>query len=126
MALQSEDPAQFWQTWLRQIVRRAVVGGSLAVEAETPCSVQSDLLSLIREVENRQRRWHAPGQHPFDGYNPLRSGPLVEPACEEGDDKEKELLCLKVVGSARAVISKFGFEPEDFPGGVIPDDMRSK
>ncbi|KAJ5414826.1 hypothetical protein N7509_000160 [Penicillium cosmopolitanum] len=77
MALQSEDPAQFWSSWLRQIVRRAVVGGFLAAEAGTPCSIQPDLLSLIREVENRQRRWHGSGQLPFEGYNPLRLGLLV-------------------------------------------------
>jgi hypothetical protein len=29
-----------------------------------------------------------------------------------------------VVGSARVVLSKFNFEPHDFPEGVIPDDMK--
>lgn len=127
MALQSEDPAQFWRSWLRQIVRRAVVGGFLAAEAGTPCSIQPDLLSLIREVENRQRRWHGPGQHPFEDNNPMRPGPLGPHASgENGECDEKELLCLRVVGSARSVLAKFEFEPEDFPEGVIPDDMQSK
>lgn len=125
-ALQSEDPAQSWNSWLRQIVRRAVVGGSLSAEAGTRCSGQPDLLSLIREVEARQRHWHEPGQHPFQGYNPIRPGPLGPTPDNNGDCDEKELLCLRVVGSARAVILKFQFEPEDFPEGCIPDDMQSK
>ncbi|KAJ5568794.1 hypothetical protein N7450_011280 [Penicillium hetheringtonii] len=129
MALQSNDPTKFWNNWLRQVVRRAVVGGSLENGATTPCSGQPDLLSLIREVENRQRRWHAPGQHPFEGNNPLQPGPMGTPSdeCNNGQDKDqKELLCLKVVGSARSVLLKFNFEPEDFPGGVIPEDMQNK
>ncbi|KAJ5112187.1 hypothetical protein N7532_000232, partial [Penicillium argentinense] len=128
IALQSEDPAQAWNSWLRQIVRRAVVGGSLSPEAGTRCSGQPDLLSLIREVENRQRRWHAPGQHPFEGYNPLKPGPLGPSPDEKpnGECDEKELLCLRVVGSARSVLARFQFEPEDFPGGVIPDDLQNK
>lgn len=122
---QSPDPAENWKTWLRQIVRRAVVGGFLNPEAATRCSGQRDLLSLIREVENRQRRWHSPGQHPLASNALLASGVGHN---QNGDDQstpnEKELLCLRVVGSARAVLSKFNFEPQDFPEGVIPDDMK--
>ncbi|OOQ90969.1 C6 finger domain protein [Penicillium brasilianum] len=123
--MQSANPAEGWKSWLRQIVRRAVVGGYLSPEAGTRCSGQRDLLSLIREVENRQRRWHTPGQHPMEGRNLMHSMSLGHNQSdgEEGTD-EKKLLCLRVVGSARAVLSKFNFEPHDFPEGVIPDDVK--
>ncbi|KAJ6131062.1 hypothetical protein N7523_001522 [Penicillium sp. IBT 18751x] len=126
--LQSEDPAQAWNTWLRQIVCRAVIGGSLEADAVARCSDQPSLLSLITEVEARQRRWHEPGQHPFNGFdlmNPLSScDPLVPQ--ENGDQdqhEEKELLCLRVVGSARAVIAKFNFDPSEFPDGFSPENL---
>lgn len=123
--LQSPDPAQAWKDWLRQIVRRAVIGGRLDPETGTRCSDQPDLLSLITEVENRQRRWHEPGQHPFTGRNPLTPGGFAADEVEKHEPcDEKKLLCLRVVGSARSVIAKFHFEPHEFPQGVIPDDLR--
>lgn len=126
--LQSEDPAQAWNSWLRQIVRRSVIGGGLEADAAIMCSDQPSLLSLITEVENRQRRWHEPGQHPFNGSKPMKpfapGGPLVSQQSEDDDQPdEKELLCLKVVGNARSVIAKFNFDPSDFPGGVIPNNL---
>lgn len=125
--LQSADPAQAWNDWLRQIVRRAVIGGHLDPEAGTRCSNQPDLLSLITEVENRQRRWHEPGQHPFTGNNPLSPGSFASGENEQDEPRdEKELLCLRVVGSARSVIAKFNFEPHEFPQGVVPDDLRRR
>lgn len=122
--MQSPNPAEGWKSWLRQIVRRAVVGGYLSPEAGTRCSEQRDLLSLIREVENRQRRWHAPGQHPMTGHNLMHPTAVGLNQNDEERTDEKELLCMRVVGSARAVLSKFNFEPSDFPEGVIPDDMK--
>lgn len=117
--LQSADPAQAWDDWLRQIVRRAVIGGQLDPEAGTRCSDQPDLLSLINEVENRQRRWHAPGQHPLSpgnvGINPNES----DQPCNEN-----ELLCFRVVGNARSVISRFNFEPYEFPPDIRFDDVQ--
>lgn len=114
--LQSEDPAHAWNDWLRQIVRRAVIGGHFNPEAGNRCSDQPDLLSLITEVENRQRRWHEPGNHPFTG---LKSDGH-ERSCDE-----KELLCLRVVGNARSVIAKFDFEPHEFPQGFVVNDLES-
>ncbi|KAJ5131756.1 hypothetical protein N7448_005914 [Penicillium atrosanguineum] len=126
--LQSEDPAQAWNIWLHQIVRRAVIGGGLEADAVTRCSDQPSLLSLIAEVENRQRRWHEPGQHPFKGFNPMNPLASCDPlVSQENEDhaqhEEKELLCLRVVGSARAVIAKFNFDPSEFPDGVFPDNL---
>lgn len=122
LALQSPDPAKTWSGWLRQIVRQAVVGGSMCSSLETPCSTPPNLLSLIREVEDRQRRWHQPGQHPFPQNNPFNSEQCSGAQAQSHD--EKELLCLRVVGSARAVLAKFNFEPQDFPEGVVPDDLK--
>lgn len=120
--LQSEDPAHGWNDWLRQIVRRAVVGGYLDPEAGTRCSDQPDVLSLITEVENRQRRWHEPGNHPFTEpkhFTPRSDG-------HGGPCNGKELLCLRVVGNARSVIAKFNFEPHEFPQGIVPDGLESE
>ncbi|KAJ5151844.1 hypothetical protein N7492_010139 [Penicillium capsulatum] len=121
LVLSSPDPPQAWRDWLRQIVRYAVVGGDISPSLRSPCSSHPDLLSLIQEVENRQRRWHEPGQHPLP-HNPLNPG--THPAGEGEPHSEKELLCLRVVGSARAVLAKFNFEPSDFPHGVIPEDLK--
>ncbi|KAF7720075.1 Fungal Zn(2)-Cys(6) binuclear cluster domain-containing protein [Penicillium ucsense] len=123
-AAQCPDQPEVWKNWLRQIVRQAVVGGYLDPEAGTRCSKQRDLLSLIRELEERQHRWHTPGQHPLGECNPLHSKAAGQPRADPDEDNdEKELLCIRVVGSARSVLTKFNFEPQDFPGGVIPDDM---
>lgn len=113
---QSTDPGQGWTDWLRQVVRRAVIGGPIDPDAQIQCSNQPDLLSLIQEIEDRQRRWHEPGQHPLwppDGINPNHSDndPLDE--CEG-----KNLLCVRIVGSARHVILQFNFEPQEYPDGV--------
>jgi len=57
-----------WKRWLRQVVCCSVIGGYLSPGACTPsvvCDLTPDLLSLIREMESRQRRWHAEGlSHP--------------------------------------------------------------
>lgn len=50
--------------WLRQFVRRGLIGGPLAQETFLPSIFSDetpDVLSLIREMEDRQRRWHARG-----------------------------------------------------------------
>ncbi|KAJ5740896.1 hypothetical protein N7493_000768 [Penicillium malachiteum] len=116
--LQSEDPAQQWTSWLRQIVRRAVIGGPVDPSVSARCKNQPALLALINEVENRQRRWHEPGVHPCPN-NPFSPGvgQMMNGDDCEGKD-EKELLCFRVVGSARAVISKFNFEAHEFPEGT--------
>lgn len=57
-----------WKRWLRLAVCRAVIGGYVSPGACTASVVYDltpDLLSLIREMESRQRRWHAEGlSHP--------------------------------------------------------------
>ncbi|KAJ5660166.1 hypothetical protein N7507_006617 [Penicillium longicatenatum] len=121
--LQSEDPAHLWSSWLRQIVRRAVIGGPYDPNVESRCSGQPPLLGLINEVENRQRRWHEPGGHPFP-QNPFNS--FNGAMSEEQSTDEKELLCMRVVGSARAVISKFNFEPHEFPEGSVPEASKQE
>ncbi|KAJ6006453.1 hypothetical protein N7451_004397 [Penicillium sp. IBT 35674x] len=121
--LQSEDPAQLWSSWLRQIVRRAVIGGPYDPNVESRCSGQPPLLGLINEVENRQRRWHEPGGHPLSHQHNLFQS-VNGAMCEEPPTDEKELLCMRVVGSARAVISKFNFEPHEFPQGLVPEVLK--
>ncbi|KAI2790465.1 hypothetical protein POX_d05981 [Penicillium oxalicum] len=123
-AAQCANQIEVWKDWLRQIVRQAVVGGYLDPEAGTRCSKQRDLLSLIRELEERQRRWHSPGQHPLGECTPMSSPAAGQHRGDADEDTdEKQLLCIRVVGSARSVLAKFNFEPRDFPGGQIPDDM---
>ncbi|KAJ5113032.1 hypothetical protein N7456_001566 [Penicillium angulare] len=119
--LQSANQAQQWNKWLHQIVRRAVIGGSVDLNSMAKCSDQPALLALINEVENRQRRWHDPGNHPLQNNNPF--GPIATP--DEGHDhNENERLCMRVVGSARAVIAKFNFDPHEYPEGFAPVETR--
>lgn len=114
----SADPESAWKSWLHQIVRRAVVGGKLDSDGAVACSDQVDLLSIITEIENRQRRWHEPGNHPFEKCSPM----APTPPGQEGDNhgKTEEHLCVRIVGSARAVISRFNFDASDYPEGVEP------
>ncbi|KAJ5494719.1 transcriptional regulator family: Fungal Specific TF [Penicillium fimorum] len=128
---QSPDPAQVWKSWLHQVVRRAVIGGPVAPGAIVACSEQPDLLSMIGELENRQRRWHEPGQHPL-GQNPLGQwntmSSLSDPLKSEDKDEpdEAKFLCLRVVGSSREVIAKFNFDPSEYPEGVEPVTAGNK
>ncbi|KXG51622.1 uncharacterized protein PGRI_090150 [Penicillium griseofulvum] len=128
---QNPDPAQVWKSWLHQVVRRAVIGGPVEPGAMIACSEQPDLLSMIIELENRQRRWHEPGNHPL-GENQLGqwntmsafSDPLQSQ--DKGEPGEDKFLCLRVVGSSREVIAKFNFDPSEYPEGVEPVIARNK
>ncbi|KAJ5086344.1 hypothetical protein NUU61_007651 [Penicillium alfredii] len=124
--MQSADPTQGWEDWLRQIVRRAVIGGPAECAALGHCSDQPDLLSLIAEIENRQRRWHEPGQHPLwptKGDNCTTNSAGAHE--QRGSLDEKEHLCVRIVGSSRDIIAKFDFEPQDYPHGAFPNCMQS-
>lgn len=121
----SEDPAQGWRNWLKQLVRSYVIGGSLDPEATTLPSEQPSILELILAVEDRQRRWHQPGGHPLHDNHFPGFGHEDHTGCKEPTD-ERELLCMRVVGSARAVLAKFNFAPEDFPDGVIPESLTNE
>lgn len=123
--LQSPDPAQVWRSWLKEVVRRAVIGGAVGPGAMIPCSEQPDLLSMIVEIENRQRRWHEPGQHPLGQWNSTSMSDSVHSQNQE-DSGEKEFLCLRVVGSARDVIKRFNFDPSEYPEGVEPVTATNK
>jgi hypothetical protein len=119
--LQSPDPAQAWKTWLHQVVRRAVIGGYMEPGAAGVCSEQLDLLSIITEIENRQRRWHEGPHHPIQQHcKPLAPTPPESQNEDDGQNKDKDYLCLRIVGSARAVITKFNFDISDYPEGVEP------
>jgi hypothetical protein len=121
--LQSPDPAQAWKTWLHQVVRHAVIGGYMEPGAAGVCSEQLDLLSIITGIENRQRRWHQAGQHPLrQQCSPL--APTPPETQSEDDGQDKDYFCLRIVGSARAVIAKFNFDISDYPEGAEPVTTR--
>lgn len=132
--MQNSNPLERWRAWLRQTVRSAVIGGPIDEAGRSQCSDSPDLLSLIKEMEARQRNWHssetshplhqsqhfqsANGQSPtndnFGAIGHWEAADAQRDACNE-----KDLLCLRVVGSARKVISKFNFEPYEYPDGVV-------
>lgn len=149
IASNDQDTRETWQLWLRQVLRRAVIGVPIhpSLCPPTPASDKTpDLLSLIREMENRQRRWHAEGiswnLDPAKGPSSScaassflpnvmptssRSTPKPTPsASDEGnieqqqDIVECEFLCLKFIGTSKQVIQKFGFHPSEYPEGVEP------
>jgi hypothetical protein len=124
-ALRSPDPAQYWKSWLHQVVRRAVIGGPVEPSAMIACSEQPDLLSMIIEIENRQRRFHEPGKHPLGECNPMSMSDSTQ-SHDEDDHGEKKFLCLRVVGSARDVIARFNFDPSEYPEGVAPVTATNK
>lgn len=114
-----QDPQRQMETyrqWLRHTIRRAVIGGPYDPNLAVQCSDTPDLLSLIKEMEARQRRWHAEGRQPISHQQPSNR-------CTDQDEQanldESQFLCLKVVGSARDAISKFGFEQHEYPDGAL-------
>ncbi|KAI9928541.1 hypothetical protein MW887_001755 [Aspergillus wentii] len=119
MAQKSHNPAESWAKWLRGTVRSAVIGGSTEQAGRVQCSDSPNLLSLIKEMEARQRKWHSgKDSHPLhrSPASDQSDGDSCSPS-QEAD--ERDLLCLRVVGSAREVIAKFKFEPSEYPDGVI-------
>ncbi|KAJ9300352.1 transcriptional regulator family: Fungal Specific TF [Paecilomyces variotii] len=127
----SRDPrneASSWREWLMQTIRHAVIGGPIEPAASIKPKDTPDVLSLIKEMETRQRRWHAEGTSPSEirGYSNQQSEGWASteqngcsPLKPNGDIDERNLLCLQIVGRAREVISKFGFQPHDYPDGVV-------
>ncbi|THC87802.1 hypothetical protein EYZ11_012753 [Aspergillus tanneri] len=111
----SSNPAESWKEWLRQTVRSGVAGVPSDPAGAVQCSGAPSLLSLIEEMEARQRRWHQ--SHPLPQSERLNVSPEVL-AKPYDPQKEQDLLCLRVVKSAREVIAKFEFEPHEFPDGV--------
>ncbi|CRG85631.1 hypothetical protein PISL3812_02672 [Talaromyces islandicus] len=131
-----------WRQWLRQVIRWSVIGGHMNPEYSTPsamCSCTPSILSLIREMEARQRRWHAekrshnltpksdsssshlsPPQSLTCSVSTAVSDSDIDPAEEKQNMEERDMLCLKIVGAARAVIERFGFQPWEYPDGVEP------
>lgn len=130
-----------WKQWLHQVVRRAVIGGPMDpnIFAPSPLSNKTpDLLSLVTEMEERQRRWHAEGigrymfknhtdcdknpEKPCNGLQPGKDNDNPNENHREDDEKhgtgQREMFCLKVVGMAKTAISRFGFEPHEYPEGI--------
>ncbi|KAJ5909095.1 hypothetical protein N7495_001777 [Penicillium taxi] len=124
--LQSDDPAQTWESWLHHVVRRAIIGGPRDPDfTNSRCANQPDVLTLVQELEDRQRRWHEPGSNIFSNDFHARNfefGPDLHQHDEPLD--EKEMVCLRVAGSTRRIIAKFNFEPHEFPNGFIPNNLK--
>lgn len=118
----SSNPAEGWKQWLRLTVRSAVIGTPFDI-GRIRCSDSPDLLSLIREFEGRQRRWHS-RQHPLSWLRPDDSSTSPESQDNSSSDSgmnecdEKDYLCLRVIGSVKEVMSKFNFEPHEYPDGA--------
>ncbi|KAK2760909.1 hypothetical protein FQN54_002151 [Arachnomyces sp. PD_36] len=123
--LMPHDPIEqqeFWKRWHRHVIRRGVIGGQYDPAMYTPdfqCEETPDLLSLIKRIEDRQKRWHEMGLSRLssDGgvkkcekLHPHRKGHVV------GEDQveKRDFLCLRIVGSARELLERFDFRPEDY------------
>ncbi|KAE8145917.1 C6 finger domain protein [Aspergillus avenaceus] len=111
------DRTDVWKDWLRQTVRSGVIGGPADPAGSVACSDSPSLLSLIQEMETRQRAWHLL-RHPLSRPNDSQSD--CKRTTESGLDPRDEQgwLCLRVAKSAREVIAKFGFEPYEYPDAV--------
>lgn len=111
-----------WKQWFRRVICHFVIGGpanenmgSLLQTHPTP-----DVLTLIKEMEDRQRRWHAAGISQTLGGSMLSrhsnsSHREVPEQCQPPHLEEKEdHLCLKIALGARSVLCQFGFEPYEY------------
>ncbi|OAX80452.1 hypothetical protein ACJ72_05214 [Emergomyces africanus] len=107
-----------WKRWLRHVVRHGVIGSTITpmVDAvQDEISESPNLLSLIQELEARQRWWHAP-RDPIE----YRTGMLRPngdlPARESGQSQDTEYMCTRIAGTAREVIDRFEFDDEEMMG----------
>lgn len=138
MSRDPENEAMKWKNWLSQTVRHAVIGGPIDPSASIKGRDTPDLLSLIKEMEARQRRWHAEGiskaetwrlqyqESPMSqsdtssgGQHCAHSDRMDSSPEERNNADERDFLCLRVVASAREVISQFGFQAHEYPDGII-------
>lgn len=117
----SPNSAESWRQWLHQTVRNAIIGGLVDPAGRVRCSDSPNLLSLVTEFEERQQKWHAGKDAPiwvspqkssanFEGQGDLTNG--------DRQSDEKDYLCLRVIRSIKDVISKFNFEPHEYPDGA--------
>ncbi|EEP80912.1 predicted protein [Uncinocarpus reesii 1704] len=97
---------QHWKSWLRGVVKHAVIGSSvppIVHAAQTQCLETPSLLSLIEDLEERQRK-----RHEALAADAMAAG--GQPQSGHGD--EQDYFCMRVVGSARLVIARFNFDEE--------------
>ncbi|KAH8693037.1 putative C6 finger domain protein [Talaromyces proteolyticus] len=137
-----------WKQWLRQVVRRSVIGGPLddgLCEPGVLCNMTPDILSLVREMEDRQHRWHAEKRSRNLNYKSAKfdtscstlmsnatspsvscsvSTTLTEPDNDMTEEKEnieeRDMLCLRIVGAGKKVLEGFEFQAWEYPDGVEP------
>ena len=125
-SMTSQGPHQTdanWKQWLRRLICHFVMGGprdeyiGSALQARpTP-----DILTLIQEMEERQRRWHAEGINQRLADTVVSDHSISLPT-EESEHcqysqlkgKEEDHLCLKIISNVRKVIHRFGFEPYEY------------
>ncbi|GES65153.1 C6 finger domain protein [Aspergillus terreus] len=112
VAKNSPNPTETWKDWLRQTVRSGVTGVPADPAGSAKCADSPSLLSLIEEMENRQRSWHED--------RPAHFPPVMVETRSKDQRDEQDVLCLRVARSAREVIAKFDFQPHEFPNGVVP------
>ncbi|KAI2909447.1 transcriptional regulator family: Fungal Specific TF [Aspergillus niger] len=114
----SPNPAKGWEDWLRQTVRYRVIGGPCDPAGMPPGADDGpSLLSLIEEMEERQRRWHR--SHPLPVEERHLPIPKTDGSKEEESCHERDALCMRIIQSARNVIPKFGFQPSDYPDDAV-------
>ncbi|PGH15826.1 hypothetical protein AJ79_02207 [Helicocarpus griseus UAMH5409] len=105
-----------WKRWLRHVVRHGVIGSTNTprVDAVQNESLESpNLLSLIEELENRQRQWHAnPRPHQIEYRVGAPNQYHNHPPGSGAQTQDTEHLCIQIAGTARRVIDRFGFGDE--------------
>lgn len=115
----SSDTAESWKQWLRQTVRKAVIGGPVDPAGHVRCSDCSSLLSLVIEFEERQRRWYSE-KEALEGTQKASSKRHAHASNDSGKNESGENhLCLRIVGTVREAIAKFEFAPHEYPNGVV-------
>ncbi|PGH31321.1 hypothetical protein GX50_05916 [[Emmonsia] crescens] len=110
---------QRWKRWLRHVVRHGVIGSAItpivdAVQDES--SESPNLLSLVQELETRQRWWHAQPRDQI-GYRTGMLRPSGDLSTgEAGQPHDTEYMCTRIAGTARQVIERFDFDDEEMMG----------
>ncbi|ODH48643.1 hypothetical protein GX48_05293 [Paracoccidioides brasiliensis] len=119
----SSDPNERkrkWKRWLNHVIRHAIIGSAVTpmVDAVQSESLEGpNLLSLIEELEDRQRWWHS---QPRPDHLEFHMGGIRQPHnCPPGESAQAhdtEHLCTRIASNARRVIDRFAFDDEEMMG----------
>lgn len=112
MGVDIELGADDWRRMARKVVRRDVLG------KEDGSAEVGGMVGLVRDIERRQRSWHAKNLCDKSLYEEGRGSGSPGPEGDGHRHGEGDHLCLKIVGLAKAGLAGLDLDTGGRAGGV--------